>query len=263
MRESSYDREHAELYDLAFSWDIEAEVDWILERLGARTGAALLEPFCGNGRHLPFFARRGVDVVGVDRSADMLALATRRVTSAGLPAPRLVQADARELDLGRVFDGAYCPTNSLGHVHGHDDLVRHFTRVARHLRPGGRYLVQLGLRDTTDLRPIVADAVSEWDVDTPHGCLRTTWTSGKFDAATNVEAQTCRFEWRTGARAGRVVEFPHAIRIWDWESWSAALASSPFRQVGAWDGQFAARPALAVGAGMQGRLLAWHELALA
>jgi hypothetical protein len=55
----------AELYDIAFGWDVGDEVDWLLERLGHHC-RHLLEPGCGTGRILDAFASRGVEVVGID-----------------------------------------------------------------------------------------------------------------------------------------------------------------------------------------------------
>ena len=82
----------AELYDLAFSWDVDDEVAWLLERFGPGT-RSVLEPFCGNGRLFPGFARRGVTTAGVDLSRDMLDRAAARMKAAGLPEPLLALAD--------------------------------------------------------------------------------------------------------------------------------------------------------------------------
>jgi SAM-dependent methyltransferase len=249
----------AELYDLAFSWDIEDEAAWLLERFGPGT-RSVLEPACGNGRLFPDFARRGVETAGVDLSREMIARAETRMRVVGLPQPFLVEADIRDFDLGRTFDGAFCPVNSLGYMHTADDMARHLACVARHLRTGGRYLVQLGLRRLDSYAPLPVDTTSQWDVDTPRGVLRTTWISGPYDPATRVETQISRFEWRTGTHAGHVVEFEHHMRLWDWAAWSEAVAASSFREVAAWDGDLPGRPALSVGPAMQGKLLAWHEL---
>ncbi len=56
----------AELYDIAFDWDVSDEVDWLFERLGRPH--AVLEPGCGSGRMLEAFTRRDVDVAGIDAS---------------------------------------------------------------------------------------------------------------------------------------------------------------------------------------------------
>lgn len=249
----------AELYDLAFSWDVEGEVAWLLERFGVGT-RSVLEPFCGNGRLFPGFARRGVATAGVDLSAEMLAKAASRMRDAALPPPLLAQADVGAFDLGRRFDAAFCPVNSFGYLHTEDALLRHLACVARHLVPGAHYLVQLGLRDVEDFRPLAVDTTSQWDVETPRGRLRTTWKSGAYDGARRIETQISRFEWMSGPEAGRVAEYEHAIRVWDWASWSAVLEASPFREVAAWDGDRAERPRLEVSRALEGKLLAWHEL---
>jgi SAM-dependent methyltransferase len=190
----------------------------------------------------------------------MLTKAASRMTSAGFAAPLLAESDVRAFDLGRRFDAAFCPVNSFGYLATDDHLARHLACVARHLAPGGRYLVQYGLRDLANFRPLPVDTTSQWDVTTPRGVLRTTWKSGSFDRSTNVETQISRFEWLTGPEAGRVSEFTHSIRVRDWSNWNAVVSASPFREVAAWDGDRAERPALPVGAEMQGKLLAWHEL---
>ncbi len=61
--------------------------------------ASVLDAGCGTGRVAIELARRGVDVVGVDRDPSMIAEARRR-------APELawVHADLVTLDLGRSFD---------------------------------------------------------------------------------------------------------------------------------------------------------------
>ena len=61
-----YER-HADLYALAFDWDIEGEVDWLLGRLGPDC-RSVLEPGCGSDRVLEALVRRDVEVVGIDRS---------------------------------------------------------------------------------------------------------------------------------------------------------------------------------------------------
>ena len=261
MPELGFYASQAELYDLAFSWDVEEEVAWLVDRFGPGT-TSVLEPFCGNGRLFPGFGRRGIETAGVDLSREMLAKAAARMASAGLARALLAEADTRDFDLGRTFDAAFCPVNSFGYLHTEDDLVRHLACVARHLRPGSRYLVQLGLRDVENFRPLVVDTTSQWDEDTPNGRLRTTWKSGAFDRASLIEKQISHFDWLTGPNAGQSAEFEHSIRVWSWSAWSRAIARSPLREVAAWDGDVAGRPALPVGPAIEGRLLAWHELEL-
>ena len=107
-----YDAE-AELYDIAFGWDVDDEVEWLLDRLGPGC-ASVLEPGCGTGRMLEAFGPRGLDVVGVEVSPAMARFARARLRSAGVSA-EIVLADMTAFALGRRLAAAVCPINTLAH----------------------------------------------------------------------------------------------------------------------------------------------------
>jgi SAM-dependent methyltransferase len=226
-----YER-YAELYDLAFDWDIEDEVEWLLERLGPEC-RSVLEPGCGSGRVLEALARRGLEVVGLDSSPAMVELARAR----GL---EVVLGDMTDFDLGRTFDGAVCPINTLAHLTP-GGVARHLERMGRHLRPGGRYLVQLQLG--AELR------ASRWEANG----LRVTWTTERVDVEAGRQYQRSRIE----AEAGEVVEELHELTLWTPAAWAAAVAASPFAATTVFDGAQDGRPS--VEPGTEGPLL-WHEL---
>lgn len=138
----------ADLYDLAFSWDTSAEVDWLLDRLGSDC-APVLEPACGSGRFLVEFGHRGIEAVGIDRSPAMVHLAQQHLRNENLPGNAEV-ADMTSFDLGRVFGGAICPIDSLACLHDRVQVIGHLQSMAQHLRPASTYLVQLELRDPND-----------------------------------------------------------------------------------------------------------------
>lgn len=117
-----------------------AETDWLVRALGACPGGRLLDLGCGLGRHARELARRGFAVVGVDVSAEVLAIARKRAAEAGLDEKvRFVQADMRTLDRIAEFDHAYSLFESgwglLGDDLAHLDFLR---RVRRALKTGGR-----------------------------------------------------------------------------------------------------------------------------
>ena len=122
-------RDRAWVYDAAFSWDVEQEVSWLIERFGG-SPKRLLEPGCGSGRLMPAFARQGVEVVGVDRSETMLARARHRMQRAGFPSPQLQHAHMAEFDVGDQCDGAYCPINTFSYLRTDDHARGHLECVA-------------------------------------------------------------------------------------------------------------------------------------
>lgn len=252
--------QQAALYDLAFSWDTESDARWLLERLG-RSSRSLLEPGCGSGRLFPALARRGVSLVGVDRSETMLDRARRRMQAEGLPAPELVCADMAEFHLGRRVDGAYCPVGTLGYLAAVERTASHLRCVAEHLEPGARYLVQNDLCDLRDHRITPPDKHSQWEFEGPDGPMRCTCFSVTWDPDRRVEKQACRFEVPAGPAAGAVHEDADDVLLWDWAGWKRLIDESPFRQTAAYDGRRADQYSeLAVGPDLEGVRLAWHEL---
>jgi len=254
--------EHAWLYDAAFSWDVGPEAAWLHGRLGP-AATSLLEPACGSGRVLVALARRGLRVAGFDASPLMLERAATRFADDGLEQPRLVVADLADcgdLDLGGPFDGAVLPVGTLGYLLTDDAARRHLAGVARHLRPGAKYLVQEQLVDLARHGPAPPGPTSRWDTPSARGTVRCCVSTRSWDARTRREGVVARYEVLDGPEAGTVVEEEQAMRAWDWASWSALVEASPFRQVAAWDGNADGWPPIACGPALEGRPLAWHEL---
>src|SRR4029078_4358645 len=137
-----------------FDWDISDEVDWLLERLGpdCRT---VLEPGCGSGGVLEALAERALQVAGIDLSEQMLDLARSRLRGRGT----VLLADMVDFDLGEAFDAAVCPINKLTLLTP-DALARHLECMDRHLQPGSRYVVQVGVVDPEQQEPF---AGSHWE----------------------------------------------------------------------------------------------------
>jgi SAM-dependent methyltransferase len=213
----------AELYDIAFDWDISDEVDWLVERLGAP--ASVLEPGCGSGRMLAALAERGIDVAGFDLSPRMVELARDRLIGRSM----VVVADMTNFDLGRMFDGAVCPINTLLHLTP-EELARHLERMARHT---SHYLVQVGLVDAASYDPF---AGSHWEAVRGETKLKVAWEDEELDVARGISRQRSRIEIVEGPRAGEVIEEIHAMTAWTPQTWRAAIDESPFAEAATYDG---------------------------
>jgi SAM-dependent methyltransferase len=225
--------EEAELYDIAFDWDLSDEAAWLVERLGPDC-RSVLEPGCGSGRMLAALAARGLEVVGIDTSEEMLALAQARGCE-------VVRADMTDFDLGRRFDGAVSVVSTVG-VLGVSGLGPHLEAMARHLEPGARYLVQQGVfaNDAELWR-------SEWEAERGGTKLHIVWE------ALDRERSRSRVEITAGPRAGEVVEEEHAAAYWTVRAWREAITASPFTQVACYDEEVETELD-------RGGSLLWHEL---
>ena len=142
---------HADLkrYEL-FGWDYESHSPLAEEALAwyrlwaRRTGGPLLALACGTGRLLCRLATAGSEVVGLDLSDGMLALARKNI--AALPGQaqdriRLVKADMSGFDLGRQFGLILIADNSFRELSTRKEMVACLRCVRRHLKPGGRALI--------------------------------------------------------------------------------------------------------------------------
>jgi len=130
----------------------------VLALLAPRAGERVLDLGCGDGALTARVAAAGAAVVGVDAAPAMVAAAR----AAGLDA-RL--CDGQALAFEREFDA--CFSNAALHWMPRQDDV--LAGVARALRPGGRFVAEMGGHGnvaaiTTALRAVLArrGATSEW-----------------------------------------------------------------------------------------------------
>lgn len=126
--------------DWAASYDDEPDNDTVaLEEplvqgiLDGLSPGRALDAGCGTGRHAAHLAALGHEVVGVDASEPMLAVARRKLPDADL---RVGDLTALPLEDASV-DGAVCAL-ALSHLSALGSAVAELGRV---LRPGGRLIV--------------------------------------------------------------------------------------------------------------------------
>jgi trans-aconitate methyltransferase len=106
----------------------------VLEVLNPQPGERILDLACGDGALTEKIIARGAEVVGVDASSDMVAAARKR----GIDA-RVI--DAYELEFRSEFDAVF--SNAALHWMKRDpDAV--IEGVRRALRPGGRFVAEMG-----------------------------------------------------------------------------------------------------------------------
>lgn len=121
-----------------FTRGTEQEVDFLYSALSLRPGARLLDVGTGPGRHAVEFAKRGVQVVGIDISAKFLALARERASQAGTPVS-FFEMDALALPFDDEFDVAISICEGAFGL-GLDDL-KILRGITAALKPGGHAAV--------------------------------------------------------------------------------------------------------------------------
>lgn len=99
----------------------------------------LLDLACGSGSLTLELAKRGIDVIGVDGSEEMLMAAQDKSDKAGIPLMLLCQ-DMRELDLYGTVNGAVCTLDSLNHLCRTSELAEVFKRLFLFIESGGLFV---------------------------------------------------------------------------------------------------------------------------
>ena len=105
----------------------------------ARPGWAL-ELGCGSGRILLELLARGVDAIGVDASAAMLAALARKAAARGLPV-RACRMDIRALALRGGFAVILCPYSLVTYLTADADVDGLFAAARALLAPDGVFVV--------------------------------------------------------------------------------------------------------------------------
>jgi SAM-dependent methyltransferase len=121
----------------SFTKGTEQEVGFLVDVLGLEPGMRVLDVGCGPGRHAHAFARRGVEVHGIDISQRFVDLATETAPS-GATFERL---DARRLAFDGEFDVAMSLCQGAFGLLGGTDDGDVLAGMRRAVKPGRRVVV--------------------------------------------------------------------------------------------------------------------------
>jgi SAM-dependent methyltransferase len=131
-----YDEDESEMFDPGV---VEPVVDFLVELAG--DGAAL-EFGIGTGRIAIPLAQRGIRVHGIDLSEAMLA---RLRAKPGAGQIGVTIGDFATTTVEGAFSVAYLVFNTIGNLTTQDEQVACFQNAAAHLKPGGCFVVEVGV----------------------------------------------------------------------------------------------------------------------
>jgi len=193
----------------------DAWIDFALRQATARgwTGGRVVELGCGTGNATAVLERRGHEVVGVDASASMLAVARAKVRA------RLVCGDMRSAPLPGRFTLALSVFDTVNNLLEDDDLPAMAHHLRCHLDPGGWWVFDANT--TTGLAALWEGDVAEGWAGEVHYRWTHRWNAAARQAT--VEA------WCDGP-AGAFTEL-HRERPYDPPELRRVLAAAGFDRV--------------------------------
>lgn len=168
MNRTAYKSLCTEYYDMTKPYASGSEVAFYTSRL---QGKKILEAMCGSGRLLIPLLAAGLDVDGVDYSAEMLTSCRERAAQQGLT-PSLREQSLEELSLPAAYDAILIAIGSFQLIHGRDKAITILSRLKQHLRPGGRLFIETFV-PWEALYENAAHDVSKSEVTMPDGSVIT------------------------------------------------------------------------------------------
>lgn len=181
--------------------DLQFYKRWMPQNKDAR----ILELCRGTGGLTIPIAEDGYNISGVDYTFSMLEQAKAKASEAGLKI-EFIEADIRTLDLQNKYDLIFIPFNSIHHLYLNEDLFKAFNTVKKHLKTGGRFLldcfnpniqyivehekkqIEVAAYTTKDGREILIKQLMRYERKTQIN--RIEWhyfINGKFDSIQNLD----------------------------------------------------------------------------
>lgn len=153
------------LYDRSYSF-VWKHGEELIELLDPKPGERILDVGCGTGHLTAEIAKRGAEVLGVDRSAEMVQRARSTYPNLAFEV-----ADASQFSASVPFDAVF--SNAALHWMTQAEAVA--ASIARALKPGGRVVAELGGKGNVRRLSEAVAAVLEELTQTPHRDLAGLW----------------------------------------------------------------------------------------
>jgi SAM-dependent methyltransferase len=215
----------AETYDemYATEWQTEPAIDRIVE---LAEGGTVLEFGIGTGRLAVPLVALGVEVHGVDGSADMVSKLRGKPGGDGIP---VTIGDFADADAGRGFALVVLAVNTIFALPDQRAQVDCFRNAARHLAPAGRFVIEAwvpdigGFRHNRMVRPRILRSgmvsIETAELDQAAQIIRT--TQAVFtDGSVRLFPANHRYAWP--AELDLMAELAGMHREHRWADWSRA-----------------------------------------
>ena len=137
-----FDADDNKTYSLAGT---EQEIEFIAGILNLPVGSAILDLYCGYGRHAIELAKRGFCITGVDVNTNFLEVAEQKADEAGVRVS-FKYCDMRELSYNNEFAAVISMFAAFGFF-SDEENEQVISRIYQSLKQGGTLLMDLLNRD--------------------------------------------------------------------------------------------------------------------
>jgi SAM-dependent methyltransferase len=219
--------------DVAARYDADTAdmaVEPVVAFLAPLAGGGALELAIGTGRIAVPLAARGVRVAGIDLSPDMVAELQKKTDA--IP---VAIGDYATTQIDGAFSLVFIVFNSISNQTTQEGQVATFANAAAHLEPGGRFVVEVGVRNRQPLEVFdLTDThvgVDEYDADTQRlvshhfTLIDGNWrrrsvpfrsaSPGEFDLMAQLAGLVLRERWADWDRSPFTAESMKHVSVWE------------------------------------------------
>lgn len=225
-----YDRQNAEIDYVAWADFVE---ELFRRHLSVRP-SLVLDLACGTGSMTIELARRGYDMIGIDGSADMLAVAMDRTYDAALSGILYLMQDMRSFELYGTVGAITCCLDSINYLTAPADLDACLAAAHNYLDPDG--LLIFDVNTPYKFEHIYGDNAYILEDDDPDAGATYCGWQNLYDPATRLcSFDLTVFREETDGRWRREEE-SHTERCYTQDELTDALRRAGFETVGIWGG---------------------------
>jgi cyclopropane fatty-acyl-phospholipid synthase-like methyltransferase len=134
------------LFSMVSQKETNAQVRYLVKKLGLKPGMKFLDCPCGIGRTALAMAKMGIKITGVDITQSYLDEFARKSRRRGLKV-KLVRSDMRRINFDSEFDASGNLWTSFGYFAKESDNFLTLKKMYRALKPGGKFMLHVINRD--------------------------------------------------------------------------------------------------------------------
>ncbi|MFZ4468411.1 MAG: class I SAM-dependent methyltransferase [Pirellula sp.] len=220
--ESIHWYDHPEWYEAGFLKETPSEARFledVFRKFVPFPVERVLEAGCGSGRLVREMARRGYAVTGMDLNQPALDFCEKKLKQIGCRAV-LSKQDMTDFQFDQPFDAAFNAINTFRHLETEAAALSHLKCVAKHLRPGGVFVLSLHI--------VPHDGelwgTERWSVKTPEFSIRYALSVEQVDEAKRVETLKMTMKVQIDGQEEKKLTDHLRLRLYDVEQLKALLA---------------------------------------
>ena len=205
-----------------------------LEKEGIKSGAYIADAACGTGNMAIPLKKKGFDVIGFDKSVEMLEVAADKMRKEGLAFP-LARMELASFALPRKADAVVCSCDGVNYLTKNEEAEAFFSHAFDSLKSGG--LLMFDISSAYKLQHILGNELFAEERDD----ISYIWSNNFVDKCCLLKMDITFFIRQPNGLFKREIEL-HEQRAYKKEEVEAMLGASGFKLKGIYGGLSAKPP---------------------